>query len=458
MAAGTAKLAQNIPVVSADADADADGIFADVSANVAEDIPANFSIVKPPKRALARTRNRPRITILHPGYSAHENYLFALPAVDEIVEPSRQDRTWGLHHGTLLIAGGIIANNAFSDVYFSHDQYGKQPVKTPRDGILKSGEYWMQLNSVAAGMTGTSTPTQEQYQYPIVPSFTDWQFPHNKLPKDWEQPHNPPDEQDPSLPVPDSVLSRCYITDVKIGLERAHILPASEIEWYQWNKMQRYSALTPHHTGIDNDSNKISLLAHIHWAFNRLLFVIIPKPSTGPSRSGPQSPTSTSAVSLTTTASPYRQPQQYAFATHVLSDNDEASDFTDKYHNLSLQPKYFNALKREFLFARFAWALFPYLTLFVYKSTAVRNFIVVEGDNYVSKSMTGLEYVELRERRGQGQNGSRKRRGSPMNQDEELSEDNVYEERRRQRSASRERWLSDSDCEDEYRIPLGDLW
>ncbi|KAI1131162.1 hypothetical protein F5Y10DRAFT_287397 [Nemania abortiva] len=449
--------------------------MADISANVAADASANFSIVKPPKRAVVRMLNRPRVTILHPGYGALENYLFALPAVDEIVDPSSQDRTWGLHHGTLLIAGGVIANNAFSDVYFSHDQYGKQPVKTPRDGILQSGEYWMQLNSIAGGMTDSrtsgqtsstplpssmspSTPTQEQYRYPIVPSFTEWRFPHNELPKEWEQPHNPPNEQDPDLPVPDSASSGCYITDVQLGLERANILPATEVEWYRRNKMQRYSALTPRHTGIDDHSNKISLLAHLRWAFDRPLFVIIPKPSAGPPRSGPGSSTSTSTISPTATAPPYVKPQQYAFATHVLSDNDEASDFIDKYHNVSLQPKYFNALKREFLFARFAWALFPHLAPFVYSFATVRNFIIVEGDNYVSRSMTGLGYVELREQRGRSENGSRKRRGSPTGQDGELAdeddvyEDDVYEERWRQRNTIRKGWLSDSDSDcDDYR-------
>ncbi|GAP86892.1 putative conserved hypothetical protein [Rosellinia necatrix] len=443
------------------------------------DVPATFSIVKAPKRALVRTPGRPRITILHPGYGARENYLFALPAVDEIVRPSSQDRAWGLHHGTLLTAGGIVAGNAFSDVYFSHDQYGQQPVKTPRDGILESGRYWMQLDSIAGGMTNTratpatssvpppssvssSTATKEQYRYAVVPSFADWQFPHDKLPMEWEQPHNPPDEQDPSLPVPDSVLSRCYITDVQIGLERAHILPASEIEWYQWNQMQHYSALTPGHTGIDHQSNKILLLAHLHWAFDRSLFVVVPKPSAGPSTPGPQSSTST--------LSPRIKRQQYAFAAHVLSDNNEASDFRDKYHNFPLQPKYSKQFKHEFLFARFAWALFPYLTHFVYRSDSAttRNFMVLEGDDYVSKSMTGLEYVNFREKRGQGKIGSRKRPGDSMNQNREPADeddendaykDDVYEERWGQRSASRERWLSrydsdyedDCDCEDDRR-------
>ncbi|KAI0533552.1 hypothetical protein GGR58DRAFT_486156 [Xylaria digitata] len=411
------------------------------------DVSANATLALPPLSPLARTPARPRISILHPGYRKGENLLFCLPAVDCIVEPSSQNQTriWGHHHATALIAGGIIANNAFDDVYFSHDRYGKTPITTSRDGILEPGHYFLQLNSIAGGINHTpatpspssTTPTYtatDRYRYPIVPSFTDWQFPHGKLPKEWQQPHSPPDHKDT-----DPETDRCFLTDIRIGLEKSHLIPSAQLEWFNRNEMGDYCEISTTND-INDPANKMLLMANIHWAFDRPLFVIVPKPSSG--FSGSDSPTSTS---LPTSKN---KPQQYAFVTHVISTVPEARDFTDLCHNRSMQPKYFNMLRREFLFARFAWALFLYLRKFIQVSTARLELIIVDEDNYVSKSITGKQFAKLRETSGESINGSRKRRGL-SNQDGELNdEDDAYEERRRRRIASRESWPSDYDCDD----------
>ncbi|KAI0870140.1 hypothetical protein GGS24DRAFT_123424 [Hypoxylon argillaceum] len=413
--------------------------MADVSTNAPPAPPALLAL--PPLPPLARTLTPSRISILHPGYRKGENLIFALPAVDSVIEPSNQTRTWGHHHATALIAGGIIANNAFDDVYFSHDRYGKNPVTTPRDGILIPGDYWLQLNSIAGGMDHTpatrspsSTPT-DKYKYPIVPSFTDWPFPHGKLPREWQQPHEPPDQQET-----DQVTDRCFLTDIKIGLEKAHLIPSSQLRWFNRNEMGKYCAISTTND-INDPSNKMLLMANLHWAFDRPLFVIVPKLSAGFSSSG--SPLISTALPTSNKLQPY------AFVTHVMSTIPEALDFTTLYHNRALQPKYFNLLKREFLFARFAWALFPYLQKFVQASTARLELVIVEEDNYVSQSITGKQFAKLRETRGESINGSRKRRdlGNQDNEDN-VDEDDAYEERWRRRSES---WPSDDydddDCE-----------
>ncbi|KAJ8130724.1 hypothetical protein O1611_g2902 [Lasiodiplodia mahajangana] len=387
----------------------------------------------PPPPPLTRTPARSRISILHPGYGKGENLLFALPAVDYVIDPSSQTRTWGHHHATALIAGGIIANNAFDDVYLSHDRYGKTPITTPRDGILEPGNYWLQLNSIAGGIShtpGTRSPSStpiDKYKYPIVPSFTDWPFPHGKLPREWQQPHEPPDQQDA-----DQVIERCFLTDIKIGLEKAHLVPSAQAQWFNRNEMGNYCAISTTKE-IHDPSNKMVLMANLHWAFDYPLFVIVPKPSASSSSLG----------------------SSYAFVAHVLSSVPEALDFASLYHNRSMQPKYFNLLKREFLFARFAWALFSYLRKFDQVSTTRLELILVEEDSYVSKSITGKEFAELRETRAESLNGSRKRRrlgsqdGEP-NDEDNVCEDDAYEERWRRRSES---WPSDyscvgADCED----------
>ncbi|GAP87145.1 putative endoglucanase type c [Rosellinia necatrix] len=399
----------------------------------------------PPLPPLGRVPARSRISILHPGYRKGENFLFALPAVDCFIDPLSQARTWGHHHATALIAGGIIANNAFDDVYFSHDQDGRDPITTPRDGILEPGHYWLQLNSIAGGISHTpavhslSYTPLHKYQYPIVPSFTDWPFPHGKLPREWQQPHEPPGREDT-----DQVTDRCFLTDIKIGLEEAHLIPSTQLQWFNRNAMGNYCAISTAND-INDPSNKMLLMANLHRAFVSPLFVIVPKPSAGSSGSG--------SPSISTASPTSNKLQPHAFVNHVISNVPEALDLADLYHNRSMQSKYFNLLKREFLFARFAWAVFLYLRKFTRVFTERRQFIIVDGDNHVSKWITSKEFAKLRETRGESVNRSRKRRGL-SNQDREpddedyVHEDDEYEEGWRRRSASWESWPSDDSCDD----------
>ncbi|KAI0538459.1 hypothetical protein GGR58DRAFT_294444 [Xylaria digitata] len=101
---------------------------------------ADFPLVRPPLISPAHNHSiHPRITIRHPGYREYrdgENILLELSAADYVVEPSSQVRTWGAHHGTAISACGIIANNAFDDVYFGYDPYGQKRVRTPCYSIL----------------------------------------------------------------------------------------------------------------------------------------------------------------------------------------------------------------------------------------------------------------------------------------------------------------------------------
>ncbi|KAI1111101.1 hypothetical protein F5Y14DRAFT_426635 [Nemania sp. NC0429] len=418
--------------------------MADISTNIS----SLAHLALPPTPPLARTPARPRIAIFHPGYREGENLLFAFPAVDHSIDPISQTQIWGLHHATALIAGGIIAKNAFDDVYFSHDRYGKNPVITPRDGILAPGNYWLQLNSIAGGLnhpptthSPSSTP-KDKYKYPIVPSFADWPFPHGKLPKEWQRPHEPPDQQNT-----DQVTDRCYLTDIKIGLEKAHLIPPAQSQWFARNDMGQYGTMSTADP-INDPFNRVLLMANIHWAFDRPLFVIVPKPSAGSSSSG--------SPSISTALPASNKLQPYAYVTHVTSTVPEALDFTNLYHNRSMQSKYFNLLKPEFLFARFAWTLFPYLHQFVQTSTVRLEVLIAEEDGYISKSVTGKQFAKLRETRTKSGDGSRKRRG-PSNQDGEPDEedyayeDDAYEERWRRRSARRESWSSDYNFDDEDR-------
>ncbi|KAI1427090.1 hypothetical protein F5Y12DRAFT_738602 [Xylaria sp. FL1777] len=430
----------------------------------------NVPLVLPPLLSPANDPRPPRIRIRHPGYKEFmgENILLELPTVDYIVEPSSQVRTCGLHHGTAIIACGIIANNAFNDAYLSYDAYGKKPVETSRDNMLKPGDYWLQLTGkepptdIPSNREGTKDGTEDgtepraadskEYKYPIVPSFRDWQFPHGKLPNEWQQPHNPPQ---PASTNAYDAAQRCIVTDLRIGLEHAHIVPSTAQEWFNQNDMGAYCNIS---TGaaIDDNANEIWLMAHIHASFNNRLFVIVPKPSAGSSRSA--NPPAASLNSDFPLALP-AEPRPYAFATHVLSTTPEARDFAHLYQNVSIQTQYINALSPEFLFARFAWALFPYLRKFILESKVRRHLIVIEQNEVHPKHkwMNSQEYKTYQAKKSNNASGSRKRQG-PSNQDGEL--DDAYEERQKRYSTSRERGLFDYDWEnsDHGRSRHRDMW
>ncbi|KAI0105504.1 hypothetical protein GGR51DRAFT_560351 [Nemania sp. FL0031] len=374
----------------------------------------------------------PRIRIRHPGYReyGYKSILLELPAVDYVIEPSSQVRIRGLHHGTAIIACGIIANNAFDDVYFSYDPYGLKRVGTPRDGMLTSGDYWLQLtgreppSDVPSNKENTeATPRDDKYyKYPIVPSFWDWQFPHGGLPSEWRRPHNPPNQ----LP---SNGQGCFLTDLHIRLRECHLIPSTQQEWFSENGMRRYCNISTG-TAIDDEANMLSLMANLRVAFDNCLFVIIPKPSAGSS--------SLSRPLSTSTA----EPRPHAFAVHVLSTTPEARDFASLYRNVSIQTKYIKALSPEFLFARFSWALFPYLRGFL-ESSVCRHLTIIEKDkiDLTNVWMNSRQYKRHQAVRGEGVSESKKRRRS-------LSSQDGGPDGWKRRSASRERrpfYWEDSD-------------
>ncbi|KAI1125654.1 hypothetical protein F5Y10DRAFT_246523 [Nemania abortiva] len=465
-------------------------ISVDVSADVSAitDASTNVPLALPPLSPPACNNTPARMLIQHPGYRecrGDESLLLELPAVDYILEPSSQVRTWGLHHATILIACGIIANNAFSSVYLSYDPYGKKRVRTPRHGMLKSGDYWLQLSGrepplpnipsnrestpttrlpspsppppPTSPSTSTSTPEDDNYyKYPIVPSFRDWVFPHNNLPGEWLQPHNLSDQSPRG-----QVANRCLLTDLQIGLEQCHIIPVTDQEWFRQNRMRLYctpSAPVP----INDQANTLLLKADLHRAFNNRAFVIIPKPSSSFSNSGP--PLLTITTTTVTTAVPAiaaelttAKPHPSIFAAHVLSGTPEARDFATLYHNVSIQTHYMTMLKPELFFARFAWALFPLLRNFL-ESKIHRHLVVIEKNKVNFKWMNSSDYKIYQSAQDASVRGSRKRRGGPSSQDEglndkgDVNDEDVYEERWRRRSASRKRWLSNYDrCRLSYR-------
>ncbi|KAI0190183.1 hypothetical protein EV127DRAFT_365495 [Xylaria flabelliformis] len=400
-----------------------------------------------------------KVSILHPGYNAYEcNVIFELAAVD-CVERSSQVKT-GIHHGTVLIVGAIVANNAFGQVYLSHDRFGKTRVQTSLDSLLEPGRYWLQLNGhepfldlsgdggnaeprVARGRTqactsrssspvsAVSTPVDDKHhKYPIVPSFSAWKFPHDNLPEEWKLRHEPPRPEHDLELAPDA--TRCCITKSQLAVEDFHLIPSDKQQWFRHNGMKRYCHIgTGEKYAIDDNRNIVRLNSNLHRLFDQRLFVVAPKPP-------------------------------YAFAIHVLNNDGAAREFAHSYHNVPIHTQYREGICREFLFARFAYNVFPLLRDF-FNPELPREVIVYKENMHSTESWTSNQYENYLADKGESiarcDIGSKKRRAGSGSQDEDDDDTYFWHEehdwedinrgRPRHKSMPSE---SDSSSEDELRF------
>ncbi|KAM0800626.1 hypothetical protein BDR22DRAFT_972868 [Usnea florida] len=148
----------------------------------------------------------------------------------------------GLHHGTALIACGIVAGNAF-DGYFSKEK-GGQKLELGQVEYLTDSTYYFNV----------PTTTTKFHVYPICPSFQVWAFPHDNFPDLWKE-----------IPIP-------------VSTPRLNI-SSSQRAWFKSNSMSQYNSSTT--LALDNVtddiSNAISLRRDIHFIFDSPCFVIVPK-------------------------------------------------------------------------------------------------------------------------------------------------------------------------------------
>lgn len=376
-----------------------------------------------PLSVAGRARLR-RVCIRHPGYKSDpNNILLNLPVVD----------CGGLHHRTVLTAGAIIANNEFKRAFLTHDQAGTEPVTAGLDDILEPGDYWLHLRPghedpmgpppCRGSSTSASSPhSQASTPYPIVPSFQDWRFPHGQLPPEWTSSHHPPpllpqpapetsnDTTAPiphthTVPLPPTAPPPCCVTALRTGVERCHLVPQGGLlkEWFTSNGMAQYASDPAR--GIGDTANMAIMRSDICSMFDAGRFAIVPKPSAGPP--GPGSAPSPS----------------YALAVHVL--NEGFDELIPLYHNFAIQSSSAATFSPEFLLARFALSLFPLVRSFV-DSLAPRYLAVSKLDASEDIStlvwMSGRDFAQHREQRGQRSSGSRKRASSHFSWDSQGDE------------------------------------
>lgn len=123
----------------------------------------------------------------------------------------------------------------------------------------------------------------------------------------------------------------------------AHLCPKSESNWFRFNEMDQH-VLQQKHTGdaaINDLSNLLLLRADLHRSFDGLQFVFIPK-------------------------------ADGVLCTHVLGESEELQTL---YHNTLIHKV---GVAPEFLFARFAWAIFPLLKGFLQRHRPRLLMLVTE--------------------------------------------------------------------------------
>ena len=263
------------------------------------------------------------INILHPGYPEDNAHLFSLAGHDSV--------SGSIASNVVLTACAIISNNKFDGKLLTGPKSTDSLVQIKP--MLNPGDYWWHVPNPTGQPASCSHhcanifpgENTAPYRYPIIPSFRDWKFPRNPPPI-WCGTASPSSS-------PPTLRSKCRLTEDGLATEGAHIVPASETDWYLQNRMSRWSTEIIGNGGrgtllgstIDNELNVLSLRADIHHLWDLGDFTFIPKQTT---------------------------PDESQIGVHCISAKAE---LVLRYHGRRLLDQ---SVPRELLLARFAWCLF----------------------------------------------------------------------------------------------------
>lgn len=278
------------------------------------------------------TANKHIIIFKHPGYpdEYEQNILLQLYAWDS--------PNGGLHAGTALLACAIIACNAW-DGYLTVERDGPK-LEVQDDDVLSAQEYYFH---VPRPRMESIEPTGDgsHYKYPIYPSFQHWAFPHRHIPSQWRGVSDDESEaisggtiNTPSVSsVSAAVINRdksCVISKNRDYIERAHLCPRNELDWFRKNGMRRYNARLDISGDVitDDIANALAMRADIHRAFDECKFALARK-------SG-------------------------RWTVHFL---EKTYDLGQMYHNRPIEVT--EGVSPEFILTRFAWAIFPLVKAFM---------------------------------------------------------------------------------------------
>ena len=308
-----------------------------------------------------------RVIIKHPGYEEN-NDLLSFYAWDN------GTNGMGIHFATVILACGIMACNEYNG-YISAGKDGSNRITAPDDYLVPPGEYYFHV--------------RDGLRYPVFPSFREWIFPHNNVPKtwvgEWSRITGPRITGENVNSVTSLAVTtrdtKCCISAFRDGMERAHLCPKSEKDWFNINNMQSYNS-TMGLSGkawIDDRANSITLRSDIYGLFDAGVFAIVRKNNN--------------------------------WVVHFLNFTNELGSM---YHNRAVDIH--EGVSPHFLLARFAWAIFRFATgLFgTYETRLVRLRALNEPGRIHDYDISGVGILEMVEKAKSG-NKKRKAEGEEEN-------------------------------------------
>lgn len=420
----------------------------------------------------------PTISFKHPAYTDSDDILFKLPRLDY----TEDGAIAGIHHRTALQACQIVANNAFHG-YLATDRDGQNAVSVAPDELLTESQYWFVVNRRDGD--GDVEQIEGHNVYPVVPSFDDWAFPHREFPLlGWDlRPSSPqlyppgpisstspststtassnaPPIAPPTAPhpiaapppivppstapasitavptsarqtnspaansasaqeapvsatseasiapttfavpaLPRSSPPRCVLSNHAYSISKAHLIPSANIEWFRINNMKQYEDEQQSQRFINNTNNIVPIRYDLHTAWDAHAFAFLPK--------------------------------QNQFVAHILAVRTQSSrEFAADWHNRLVQKNAFESVAKQYMFAKFAQAIFMLLKPFIAYSPVGRYVARLRGTagnmdkHSVQKEwLTGktLEdlYSDGGSRRASASSSSRKRSRSQASANEE---------------------------------------
>ena len=237
--------------------------------------------------------------------------------------------------------------------------------------------------------------------YPITPNFEEWQFPHCNLPLNWQLPqsvspiHPHKTRSDASLAVAIRDEDQCRVTGRREQCVVAHIIPVEEDDWFHANDMSRYvfDPMRQSRSAITDINNLMLLRMDLHRSFDvERKFVFCPKKP---------------------------EPHLSNMVIHLTSPSEE---YGWLYHNAASYS--LDCIPREYLFARFAWAIFPKVEAFLLRNVERSLITVAKGQHLAGPDDCKGFTVSRSKRSGTGSPKKRQRPTHPSeSQNEEVDQD-----------------------------------
>lgn len=361
------------------------------------------------------TDPRHKVTIHHPGYDSEDDELLTLLAFDR--------PNGGLHYETAIVICGIIAGNRW-DGYLTRDVDGEERDGLGPSDIIPVGDYYYHVKD-SYGVSDKS--------YAVVPTFTDWPFPHANLPPSWqnssigcEAPRLPYSLTDVTAALVLRDKGLCRMSLHSEACEKAHICPVSENEWFNSQKLHRYIQ-DPRNAGdlaICDINNILLLRADLHKSFDDKKFTFLPKDG--------------------------------QIVTHMLWPSCELSLV---YHNVIMHQ--IDSIPPEYLLARLAWSIFPMLRVFLQCNK--KRFLVSVSSRNTPYLATAEECKSFGNRKN-----ARSRTNSPTKRAREETLDNVpvdgepshipgdYAQKKHKTNVERQSAECSSSCIGQRQTPLSE--